>query len=148
MSRLLLWLTLVLLLVAVGLSVAWRFRPRDVLDFNPKAIRVEVANGCGVPRVGRAVAEELILKGFNVYGVSNVRTQPRTTVVELRDSDGKNAVKVARALGIRRRFLGYPLGRLTLPATRVEIDSAAYLEVRLVVGEDYRRFFASVTPLR
>lgn len=109
---------------------------------------MEVVNACGMPRVGRAVADELQMRGFDVYAVrGDPQHSARTTVVDLRDPTGATAEAVARALSVQRRWRRLPLGPRAVPETRVELDSARYLEVRLVVGDDYRRFFANVVPL-
>jgi hypothetical protein len=139
---------LVALVLIVGASVTWRFLPEEDAESNASSPRMEVVNGSGLPRVGRAVADELQMRGFDVY---SVRADPqrcaRTTVVDLRDPTGGNAQAVARALSVQRRWRRLPLGPRAVPETRVALDSARYLEVRLVVGEDYRRFFANVVPL-
>ena len=139
---------LVVLVLAIGGSVAWRFLPEDDTEFHVESLRMEVVNGSGLARVGRAVADELQMRGFDVYAV---RADPQhcalTTVVDLRDPTGGNAQAVARALSVQRRWRRLPLGPRAVPETRVELDSARYLEVRLLVGADYRRFFANVVPL-
>lgn len=148
MRRALPWLVLAVLVLAVGASVTWRFLPEEDSESSAKLLRMEVVNGCGMPRVGRAVADELQMRGFDVYSVRVDRQRSaRTTVVDLRDPSGGNAQVVARALSVQRRWRRLPLGPRTVPETRVALDSARYLEVRLVVGDDYRRFFARVVPL-
>jgi hypothetical protein len=135
-------------MLAVGASVTWRFLPEEGVESDAKLSRMEVVNACGMPRVGRAVADELQMRGFDVYAVRADRQRSaRTTVVDLRDPTGGNARAVARALSVQRRWRRLPLGSRAVPETRVALDSARYLEVRLVVGEDYRRFFARVVPL-
>jgi hypothetical protein len=139
---------LVALVLVVGASVTWRFLPEADAESNAESLRMEVVNACGTPRVGRAVADELQMRGFDVYSVrADPQHSARTTVVDLRDPTGGNAQAVARALSVQRRWRRLPLGPRAIPETRVELDSARYLEVRLVVGEDYRRFFANVVPL-
>jgi hypothetical protein len=141
-------LVLAALVLVVGASVTWRFLPEEDSMTDFRSPRMEVVNGSGLPRVGRAVADELQMRGFDVYAVRADRQHwPRTTVVDLRDPAGTNAQVVARALSVQRRWRRLPLGPRAVPDTRVELDSARYLEVRLVVGEDYRRFFAHVVPL-
>jgi len=148
LRRVLPWFLPVVLTLAVGASVAWRFLPEEVDDSGAKSLRMEVVNACGVPRVGRAVADELQMREFNVYAVRDGREHSsRTTVVDLRDPTGGNAQAVARALAVQRRWRRLPLGPKAVPETRVELDSARYLEVRLLVGDDFRRFFARVVPL-
>ena len=142
------WLLPVILVLAAGASIAWRLLPDE--DTVPEAnlLRMEVINACGTPRVGRAVADELQMRGFDVYAVRASRERsPLTTVVDLRDATGSNSEKMARALSVQRRWRKLPLGPKSVPATKVELDSSSYLEVRLIVGADYRRFFAGVVPL-
>lgn len=142
------WLLLVVLVLAAGASIAWRLLPEEETIPDAKSLRMEVVNGCGTPRVGRAVADELQMRGFDVYAVKADRERsPLTTVVDLRDPTGRNAQKMARALSVQRHWRKLPLGPRAVPETRVELDSSRYLEVRLVVGADYRRFFADVVPL-
>ncbi len=145
------WLVLVVVALAVGASIAWRLLPEEEMVFDStKSLKMEVVNGCGAPRVGRAVADELQMREFNVYSVRDGREHSsRTTVVDLRDPAGRNAQTMARALSVQRHWRKLPLGPRAVPETRVEIDSARYLdlEVRLVIGDDYRRFFANVVPM-
>jgi len=142
------WLLPAVLALAAGASITWRLLPEEETTLDARSLRMEVVNGCGTPRVGRAVADELQMRGFDVYAVSAARERSRlTTVVDLRDPTGQNAMKVARALSVQRRWRKLPLGPRAVPETRVELDSSRYLEVRLVVGADYRRFFADVVPL-
>jgi len=142
------WFLPVVLALAAGASIAWRVLPEPESDDAAGLLRMEVANGCGVPRVGRAVADELQMRGFDIYAVRDYREHlSKTTVFDLRDPTGGNARKMARALSVQRRWRKLPLGPRAVPETRVELDSSRYLEVRLVVGADYRRFFADVIPL-
>jgi hypothetical protein len=142
------WLLPVVLVLAAGGSIAWRLLPEEQTIPDVSSISMEVVNGCGTPRVGRAVADELQMRGFDVYTVRADRERsPLTTVVDLRDPTGRNAQTMARALSVQRHWRKLPLGPRAVPETRVELDSSRYLEVRLVVGADYRRFFADVVPL-
>ena len=148
MRRALPWFVLVAVTLAAGASIAWRLLPEEETEPGAKLLRMEVVNGCGTPRVGRAVADELQMRGFDVYAVrADRKPTALTTVVDLRDPAGGNAQTMARALSVQRRWRKLPLGPKAVPETRVELDSARYLEVRLVVGEDYHRFFAHVVPL-
>jgi hypothetical protein len=142
------WLLPVVLALAAGASITWRLLPEPETISDAQSLRMEVVNGCGTPRVGRAVADELQMRGFDVYAVRADRERsPWTTVVDLRDPTGRNAQTMARALSVQRHWRKLPLGPRAVPETRVELDSSRYLEVRLVVGADYRRFFADVVPL-
>ena len=148
MRNVLAWLLPVTLVLAAGASIAWRLLPEEETIPGAKSLRMEVVNGCGTPRVGRAVADELQMRGFDVYAVrAGSERSPLTTVVDLRDPTGRNAQTMARALSAQRHWRKLPLGPRAVPETRVELDSSRYLEVRLVVGADYRRFFANVVPL-
>ena len=138
----------VILVLAAGASITWRLLPEEEAVPDTRSLRMEVVNGCGTPRVGRAVADELQMRGFDVYVVRADRERsPLTTVVDLRDPAGRNAQTIARALSVQRHWRKLLLGPRAMPETRVELDSSRYLEVRLVVGVDYRRFFADVVPL-
>ena len=148
MRNVLAWLLPVVLALAAGASIMWRLLPEEETVSDAKSLRVEVVNGCGTPRVGRAVADELQMRGFDVYTVwADRERSSRTAVVDLRDPTGRNAQMMARALAVQRRWRKLPLGPRAVPETRIELDSSRYLEVRLVVGADYRRFFADVVPL-
>jgi hypothetical protein len=142
------WLPPVVLVLAAGASIAWRLLPEAEAIPDVKSIRMEVLNGCGTPHVGRAVADELQMRGYDVYAVRDDKKRSAlTTVVDLRDPTGGNAQAVARALSVQPHWRKLPLGPKAVPETRVQLDSSRYLEVRLVVGADYRRFFADVVPL-
>jgi len=148
LSRVLPWLVLVVLVLAIGASIAWRALPEEEAEPDVRSLRLEVVNGSGTPRAGRAVADELQMRGLDVYAVrTESRRAARTAVVDLREHDGRNAKSVARVLSVQRHWRKLPLGPRYAPDTRVEIDSARYLEVRLVVGDDYRIFFPNVVPL-
>ena len=71
-----------------------------------------------------------------------------TTVIDLRDPGCGNAQKVATALGFQPKWWRLPLGSVAVPATRADLDSSRYLEARLIVGKDFRRFFPKVAVLR
>ena len=139
---------LVVVSLAVAASIAWRLLPEEESESDAKLLRMEVINGCGAPRLGRAVADELQMRGYDVYAVRDGREHStRTTVVDLREPTGRNARTIAQALSVQRHWRKLPLGPKAVPETRVELDSVRYLEVQLVIGDDYRRFFADVVPL-
>jgi hypothetical protein len=149
LKSLLLVILVVALLGVTGSLVIRFWGTEDELAFDSKLMRMEVVNGCGVPRLARAVAYEMQERGFDVYGVgTSVENHEKTMVVDLLDPLGSNAEKVAQALSVQPRLWALPVGGRVEPETRVALDSARYLEVRLVLGQDYRRFFPRVLALR
>lgn len=149
MRRLLPWFIAVALILAAAGSVAWRFLTEEhEYPFDRKSVRMEVVNCCGQARVGRAVADELQLRGYDVYNVlTGSEIRDKTTVVDLRDRSGRRAAEVAQSLRVRRQFGRFYYGHWIVPAHEVAIDSSRYLEIRLLVGKDYRVFFPKVIPL-
>jgi hypothetical protein len=149
MRRLLPWLLALLVIAAAGGSVAWRFLTEERhLPSDTKSVSMEVINGAGVARVARAVADELQLRGYDVYGVgSTPERYERTTVADLRDPAGARAGNVARSLAVRRRWWRFYHGPWLAPDTTVAIDSSRYIDVRLIVGDDYQTYFPQVIPL-
>ena len=143
------WVLFVLVVLAVAGSVAWRFLARDDgFQFDRKSLRLEVVNGCGIPRVGRAIADDLVMRGYDVYGfATSDKHYRRTVVIDLRDRRCRGAGKVARSLRVQRRLLKMRIGRPVIPDTAVEVDSSRFAQIRLVVGDDYRVFFPRVLPL-
>ncbi len=150
MKHSLVWLLLGIVLVAVGGSVTWRFLSSDVPShFDPKSVRIEIMNGCRVDRLARSVADELKLRGFDVYDVGDADGyHKRTVVVDLRDPTGGNARKIAAALTVQPRFWFVPRGDKLIPEVTVQLDSSRYLEAGIVLGEDYFRFFPGIVILR
>jgi hypothetical protein len=55
---------------------------------------------------------------------------------------------VARALSVQKKWWRIPLAPRQFPECRPAIDSTRYLEVRLVLGEDFRTFFPGAVPPR
>jgi hypothetical protein len=99
-------------------------------------------------RVARAVADDLQLRGYDVYGVGSTPDRyERTTVADLRDPAGTRAGNVARSLAVRRRWWRFYHGPWLVPDTTVAIDSSRFVDVRLIVGDDYQTYFPKVIPL-
>jgi len=111
-------------------------------------IGIKVINGTGVRRLAWTIAWDMVNKGFNVFGTGDInQSYQKTVVVDLKDKEGNNARTVALALGTERRFLGiFPKEKL-IPAIEVKIDSSCYVDVLLILGEDYSCFFPSVRPI-
>lgn len=104
--------------------------------------RVELLNGVGLHRLGRAVEQELLRRGFDVYRVGDADSiYEQTVVVDLRDSSGSNAQAVAAALRIRRKRLWFYEREGKQPRVEVNVDPSAFYEVRIIIGKDYKQFF-------
>jgi hypothetical protein len=109
---------------------------------------MDVVNATGMMRAGRAVADELLSRGYDIYSVlSTDKRLTHTTVVDLRDRSGRNARNIARSLAFRRHWWRIPYGPWLVPAVAVEIDSARFVDVRLTVGQDFQVFFPKAIPL-
>ncbi|MEO0080264.1 MAG: LytR C-terminal domain-containing protein [candidate division WOR-3 bacterium] len=149
MKQLIGLITACLVLVAVTGSILVRLlRWYEMPSSIPRHLKLEVTNGCGQPRAGDAVMKDLQRRGFNVFRTKNsAHHYTRTTVVDLCDPTGANAHAVAQALGVRPKVIGIPAGKLLTPAVTVQLDSSLYLDVRVVIGEDFKRFFPSAFPL-
>lgn len=109
---------------------------------------VEVVNGTGIHRLARAVAWELLSRGFNVYSTSDAEAHYQRTVVrDLRNADGKMALAVARALAKRKRVLFLNWGEPIIPPVEVKIDSGRFVDVEIILGDDYQQYFPEVVRL-
>jgi hypothetical protein len=123
----------VILLLAVSvyiLSTLWRIVPSFLgSGDDSKPIRVEVLNGCGIPKLARGVSWELRRLGLDVVSVGDARQQDfdQTVIVERRSEKLRNARKLAVAIGCKRILK--------------DIDSTLYLEATLILGSDYQKFF-------
>lgn len=108
-------------------------------------IGVKVINGTGVQRLAWFAAWDLVNRGFNVYGTGDTSDKiEHTIVVDLKDPTGKNAWAIAEELKVMRRFLGLPTKNVISPEVYVKIDSSRFVEVLVILGEDYRRFFPKI----
>ncbi|MGQ9678576.1 MAG: LytR C-terminal domain-containing protein [bacterium] len=111
-------------------------------------IGIKVINGTGIQRLGWFVAWNLVSRGFNVYGIGDTCVDfKNTTVVDLRDSTGKNARAIADGLKVNKRILFLPINNVTLPVVDVKVDSSRFVEVLVILGEDYQLFFPKVVPI-
>jgi hypothetical protein len=123
----------VILLLAVSVytaSVLRRVLPSIVQRSEELSIlRVEVLNGCGVPKLARAVSWELRRLGFDVVNVGDARQTDfdETVVIERRDKTLRNAKRVAQKIGCKKIV--------------EDVDSTRYLEATLILGMDYQKYF-------
>lgn len=92
-------------------------------------IRVEVLNGCGVPRLATEVSWELRRLGFDVVSVGDAHQKnfAETVVIERRSDKLVNARKLASKIDCKK--------------TLKDIDSTLYLEATMIVGRDYQKLF-------
>lgn len=125
---------LVVVLAAFLISMIFLYTredPEEVRKHNSN-IRIEVLNGCGENRLAIKVANVLRRDGFNVLEIGNASEQnfAHTVVIERGREDMANAKYVARK--IRCRNIGK------------DVDAALHLDVTIIVGQDYRDFFADV----
>lgn len=87
-------------------------------------VRVEVLNAAGIPRLAQRGTELLRDQGFDVVFYGNASGfPPDSSVVVDRVGDLAAAMAVAEAIGIER--------------VRLDPDSTLYLEVTVVLGEDW-----------
>ncbi len=90
-------------------------------------IQVSVVNAAGGQNLARRTMDYLRARGFDVVEIGNARDrEPRSLIID-RANDSVSARKVAYALGIGDSCI------------RVQIDSMAFLQVNVVLGEDYAR---------
>ena len=94
----------------------------------PVSIRIEVLNGCGEGGIAIRFTDFLRSKGFDVVKMGNYDSfhVPKTMVIERRGIR-ENGLKVAQALGCDD-------GRILL-----EIEPDSPLDVRVILGSDYRQ---------
>jgi hypothetical protein len=123
-------LTIVILLLIT--SMVFRFSKRRRLfpeDIPVPYTRVEVLNGCGVDNLAYKVALYLREEGFDVVEIGNVTETnvERTIIIERVDKKMKNA-----------KLLGRVIHCTNMQAM---IDSTLFLEVSLLLGEDYEKYF-------
>lgn len=116
---------------------------------NPEffGVGVKVINSTGVHRLAWIVAWDMINRGFNVYGTGDTCDSfEHTTVVDLKDLSAKNARAVAAGLKVKKQIAILPIKKEMLPGIEVKIDSTRFVDVLLILGEDYRVFFPAVEP--
>ncbi|MCK4575114.1 LytR C-terminal domain-containing protein [candidate division WOR-3 bacterium] len=123
---------LTFLLLSILASMILRFAKKEKrLPYNVSVEypRVEVLNGCGVDNLAYKVSMFLREKGFDVVEISNVKESnvERTIIIERVDKNMKNA-KILRKI-------------VNCPNMTTMIDSTLFLEVTLLLGKDYKKYF-------
>jgi hypothetical protein len=125
---------LVVVLAAFLISMVFLYTredPEEVRTRNSN-MRVEVLNGCGENRLAIKVANIMRRDGFNVLEIGNATEQDflHTVVLERSREDLANAKYVARRIGCQN------IGK--------DVDSALHLDVTIILGLDYKEYFANV----
>lgn len=97
-----------------------------------QTIRVEVLNGCGVSGIGMKVRNIIIKKGFDVVRVDNARQKDfeETVVLDRASETLEHAKHFARQFGVKN------MGK--------DVDQSLYLEVTVVIGQDYKKIFRGI----
>jgi len=97
-------------------------------------IRVEVINAAGAPGLARKVTFLLRKRGFDVVYYGNSREKlAHTVIVERVDSTLQNATALGGVIGCNNIMLDY--------------DPDKLLEVSLLLGRDYSKFFPGIDTL-
>ena len=126
---------LVIVLAAFLISIIFMYTREDPEEIRKKnsTLRVEVLNGCGENRLALKVANVLRRRGFNVVKIGNATQSDfeKTVVIERSSDDYSNAKYFARR--IKCKYIGK------------DIDPALHLEVSLILGLDYSRYFTDLS---
>jgi hypothetical protein len=132
-GKVLIYLLLVILaafLISIVLMLT-REDPEEIFRKNSN-IRVEVLNGCGVNRLAVRVTNFLRKQGFNVVriGDTDIQDYERTAVIERGNEDMSHARYVAQRIGCA--YVGK------------DVDPALYLDVTIIIGNDYEEIFPEI----
>jgi hypothetical protein len=133
MSGLLVLATLFAVVLAYGMVVRFAtprvdpLRESNAAHLQGDRIQIELLNGCGVDNLAADARLFMRDRGFDVVGVGNfeVSDVPETYLID-HIGDGVAARKVASSLGIGADRI------------RSDQESAALLDVTVVIGHDYR----------
>lgn len=128
---------LFILLAVLGLfliSIIYMYTREDpeLIRRRNSVMRVEVLNGCGESRLAIKVANRLRRENFNVIRVDNAPSadHAETVVIERSSEGGENAAYFAKRIGCRN------IGR--------DVDRALHLDVSLILGQDYEKYFPGI----
>lgn len=128
---------LFILLAVLGLfliSIIYMYTREDpeLTRRRNSVMRVEVLNGCGESRLAIKVANRLRRESFNVIRIDNApgSDYAETVVIERSREDGKNAAYFAKRIGCRN--------------TGRDVDPALHLDVSLILGQDYEKYFPGI----
>lgn len=132
-GKILLYVMLVILTVfLISIVIMYTREDPDELRKRNSNIRVEVLNGCGENRLAIKVANILRRMEFNVVKIGNATENDfmQTVVIERSSENNENARYFAKMIGCKN------IGK--------DIDKALHLEVSLILGQDYTRYFPDV----
>jgi hypothetical protein len=125
---------LAILLLAFLISMLLMFSREDPEEIYRKNsnMRIEVLNGCGENRLAIKVATILRRQGFNVVRIGDAHKTDfsETVVIERSDENMENAQYVASRVGCEN------IGK--------DIDAALFLEVTIIIGQDYEKIFPDI----
>ena len=125
---------LLIILTAFLISIIFMYTREDPEELRKRNsnIRVEVLNGCGEKRLAMKTANILRRMGFNVVKIGNATSRDflNTVVIERSREDTENARYFAKVIGCKN------VGK--------DIDKALHLEVSLILGQDYTKYFPDV----
>jgi hypothetical protein len=125
---------LLIILAAFLISIVFMYTREDPEELRKRNsnIRVEVLNGCGENRLAIKVANILRRMEFNVVKIGNAtgRDFLHTVVIERSSEDADNARYFAKVIGCKN------VGK--------DIDRALHVEVSLILGQDYAKYFPDV----
>ncbi|MEO0094779.1 MAG: LytR C-terminal domain-containing protein [candidate division WOR-3 bacterium] len=127
------YIILIILIFLFGVSVIYmrtREDPEEIIKKNSN-LRVEVLNGCGVNRLAIRISDILREKGFNVVKIGETeKNYIESVVIDRSDEKMKNGKYFAKRIGCKN------IGK--------DVDPALYLDITLIVGEDYKKLFPDV----
>ncbi len=127
------FIILLVLMFLFGTSLLYmrsREDPEEIYKRNSN-MRIEVLNGCNVNRLAIKVGDILREKGFNVVRIGNAENvYKETVIIERADTNMTNGKYFAQRIGCKN------IGK--------DVDPALYLDVTVIVGEDYLKIFPDV----
>lgn len=98
---------------------------------DPKSIRIEVLNGCGVPKIAMIAKIYLRNIGFDVLDIGDTTEQfKESLIVEHINEDKRHALAVAKELGISKRNVLF---------VKDTLQGGLY-HVTFILGDDYRKY--------
>ncbi|HIE05438.1 MAG TPA: LytR family transcriptional regulator [bacterium (Candidatus Stahlbacteria)] len=129
-----LFLILGSVIIVLGISLYNKFEKKSIKNdlYENSKLRVEVLNGCGVDNLAMIISDKIRKLGFDVVetgDASNFEFK-ETVIIDRTDKNLKNAKRIGSVIGCRK------FGR--------DIDSTLYIDVTVLLGKDYERYFPDV----